>query len=183
MKTNKLTAVEDELASPMARANEDCLAVTKLLHAASQHSSSSPPPLGMLLGKVVGLDPSGLPLVAFSVFHEPHCVLARSTCPIAQSEIGREVVLGFESDDASKPLVLGLLSSPSPEQPQPKPQSVEVHLDGKQLTLSAQNEIVLRCGKASITLTRAGKVLINGEYLLSRSNGVNRIKGGSVQIN
>ena len=41
----------------------------------------------------------------------------------------------------------------------------------------------LRCGKASITLTRAGKVLIRGAYLLSRSSGVNRIKGGSVQIN
>ena len=32
-------------------------------------------------------------------------------------------------------------------------------------------------------LTRAGKVLIQGAYLLSRSTGVNRIKGGSVQIN
>ena len=30
---------------------------------------------------------------------------------------------------------------------------------------------------------RAGKVLIRGAYLLSRSSGVNRIKGGSVQIN
>ena len=49
--------------------------------------------------------------------------------------------------------------------------------------LTAEHEIVLRCGKASLTLTRAGKVLIRGTYLLSRSSGVNRIKGGSVQIN
>ena len=42
---------------------------------------------------------------------------------------------------------------------------------------------MLRCGKASITLTREGKVLIKGAYLSSRSSGVNRIKGGSVQIN
>ena len=48
---------------------------------------------------------------------------------------------------------------------------------------TAESEIVLRCGEASITLTRAGKVLIRGTYLLSRSSGVNRIKGGSVQIN
>ena len=60
---------------------------------------------------------------------------------------------------------------------------VEVKLDGQQLVLSAEQEIVLRCGEASITLTRAGKVLIRGAYLLSRSSGVNRIKGGSVQIN
>ena len=45
------------------------------------------------------------------------------------------------------------------------------------------SEIELRCGKASLILTRAGKVLIRGAYLLSRSSGVNRIKGGSVQIN
>jgi hypothetical protein len=41
----------------------------------------------------------------------------------------------------------------------------------------------LRCGKSSITLTRAGKVLIEGEYISSRSSGVNRIKGGSIQLN
>ena len=56
-------------------------------------------------------------------------------------------------------------------------------VDGEKTVVTAQKEIVLRCGKASITLTRAGKVLIRGAYLLSRSSGVNRIKGGSVQIN
>ena len=37
--------------------------------------------------------------------------------------------------------------------------------------------------KASITLTSAGKILLRGAYILNRSSGVNRIKGGSVQIN
>jgi hypothetical protein len=60
---------------------------------------------------------------------------------------------------------------------------VEARVDGHRVVLDAEQEIVLRCGKASITLTRAGKVLIRGAYLLSRSSGVNRIKGGSVQIN
>ncbi len=59
----------------------------------------------------------------------------------------------------------------------------EARLDGERVVLSADKEIVLKCGKASITLTRAGKVLIRGAYLLNRSSGVNRIKGGSVQIN
>ena len=71
-------------------------------------------------------------------------------------------------------------------QPAPGPAkagAVAVERDGERLTLTADREIVLRCGKASLTLTRAGKVLIRGAYLLSRSSGVNRIKGGSVQIN
>ena len=49
--------------------------------------------------------------------------------------------------------------------------------------LRTEEEIVFECGKASITLTKSGKILIRGAYLLSRSSGVNRIKGGSVQIN
>ena len=48
--------------------------------------------------------------------------------------------------------------------------------DGKRVTVSADQEIVLKCGDASITLTAAGKVLIRGAYLLSRSSGANRIK-------
>jgi hypothetical protein len=55
--------------------------------------------------------------------------------------------------------------------------------DGEHLELTAEREIVLRCGQASITLTRAGKVLIRGAYVLTRSSGVNRIQGGSVEIN
>jgi hypothetical protein len=47
----------------------------------------------------------------------------------------------------------------------------------------APEQLVLRCGKASITLTKAGKVLIEGSYVSSKSTGVNRIKGGSVQLN
>ncbi len=59
----------------------------------------------------------------------------------------------------------------------------EAHLDGERVVLTADKEIVLKCGKASITLTRAGKVIIRGEYVLSRSAGVNQMKGGAVKLN
>ena len=64
-----------------------------------------------------------------------------------------------------------------------QPGQVEVDADGQRLILSAKEQLVFRCGKASITLTKAGKVLIQGSYVLTRSTGVNRIKGGSVQLN
>lgn len=53
----------------------------------------------------------------------------------------------------------------------------------ERLVLTADREIVLQVGKASITLTKAGKIILRGTYVVSRSSGVNKIKGGSVQIN
>ncbi|WP_210418749.1 DUF6484 domain-containing protein [Aliikangiella coralliicola] len=57
------------------------------------------------------------------------------------------------------------------------------YIDGERVVLEGKEEITLKCGEASITLTKAGKILIRGKYLLNRSTGVNRIMGGSVQVN
>lgn len=51
------------------------------------------------------------------------------------------------------------------------------------LVISAAEQITLQCGESSITLTAAGKIILRGKYIVSRSSGVQRIKGGSVQIN
>lgn len=75
--------------------------------------------------------------------------------------------------------------APGGEAPADEP-SVERAADAtipERLELTAEKEIVLRVGDASITLTRAGKIVLRGTYVLSRSSGVNKIKGGSVQIN
>jgi hypothetical protein len=64
-----------------------------------------------------------------------------------------------------------------------KNESQIIKVDGKRITIEGEDEVVLKCGDASITLTKAGKVLIRGKYLLNRSDGVNRIMGGSVQVN
>lgn len=52
-----------------------------------------------------------------------------------------------------------------------------------ELVLTAAKQLTIRCGESSITLTAAGKIIIRGKYIVSRSSGVQRIKGGSVQIN
>lgn len=69
--------------------------------------------------------------------------------------------------------------------PQPAPRSAteSIRVDGKKVIIEGEEEVVLSCGESSITLNRNGKIVIRGKYLLSRASGVNRILGGSVEVN
>jgi hypothetical protein len=49
--------------------------------------------------------------------------------------------------------------------------------------LTGEEEVELRCGEASISLKKNGKLVIRGAYVETRAKGTNRIKGGTVQIN
>jgi hypothetical protein len=145
---------------------------------------------GVTTGLLVGVDNSGTPLVDFAANDAGRCLTARSTVVVNSRDIGRDIALMFEGGDARKPIVMGLIQRQERCQPDvptvhssTPPRSIPLEVDGDRLILTAQREIVLRCGNASITLTQAGKILIRGAYLLSASSGANRIKGASVQIN
>jgi hypothetical protein len=64
-----------------------------------------------------------------------------------------------------------------------RPGELEVEVDGETLTLSAQRQIELRCGKASLLLRRDGRVEIRGAHVVSASTGPNKVKGATVAIN
>lgn len=137
---------------------------------------------GVVVGRLVALtDASGTPLVAYSIAGRDATVRARSVVDLHGMHVGQPVVLAF--DEAGDPIVLGVLLG-SGQWPLAAPAGqVEVDADGQRIVVSAREQLVLRCGAASITLTSAGKVLIEGSYVLSRSSGTNRIKGGSIQLN
>lgn len=145
---------------------------------------------GALIGSLVAIDPRGRPLVDFAGNAPRKCVAARNTVDLEAKDVGREVALVFEGGNPEKPIIVGLLHQPQPAQPTAAPAqasqdrpAIAAKIDGEQIVLSADKEIVLRCGDASITLTKVGKILIRGKYILSRSSGVNRIAGGSIQLN
>lgn len=60
---------------------------------------------------------------------------------------------------------------------------IEADVDGRRVRLAAEQELVIACGKASITLRANGRVIIRGTHIESYSDGTNRIKGGQVRIN
>ena len=139
---------------------------------------------GVLIGQLIGMtNENRTPLVLYPGQPGTAALFARTVVDLHGPHIGRKVVLMFEAGDPAKPIVMGVLREGEGSPLDEKPNQVEVDADGERMIVTAREQVVLRCGKASITLTRAGKVLIQGSYVLSRSSGVNRIKGGSIQLN
>ncbi|MBV2122766.1 MAG: hypothetical protein KUF74_15080 [Candidatus Thiodiazotropha sp. (ex Ctena orbiculata)] len=136
---------------------------------------------GVVIGILTGLNQQREPLVVYPGNPNSESTIAKSTIQFSEEDFGCEVALLFENGDPLKPMVIGRIQHPERKNSNNKEQFAEI--DGERLVLSAEREIVLKCGKSSITLTRSGKIILRGNYLLSRSSGVNRIKGGSVQIN
>lgn len=139
---------------------------------------------GAVIGVLIGFQDDGrVPLVIFPGQMGDAAVRARATQDVHGAHIGREVVLVFEGADPNRPIIVGCMQRADGWPAQCDAVSVEVEADGARVIVSAREQLVLQCGKANITLTKAGKVLIQGTYVSSRSSGANRIKGGSVQIN
>ena len=162
----------------------DDMLLDRLLRDGPAGTAQSPDPLrtGMVVGELLAIAQEGAPLVALP--GEPSRVLAAlSLVDLHAAHIGMRVALMFDGGAADRPIVVGVLRGQAAWPLETRPGQVEVDADGERLLVTAKEQLVLRCGKASITLTKAGKVLIEGSYLLSRSSGVNRIKGGSVQLN
>ncbi|RYF80416.1 MAG: hypothetical protein EOO29_13975 [Comamonadaceae bacterium] len=139
----------------------------------------------VVLGELIAITDEGrAPIVRCGDPPGGTALRARSVVDLHGAHIGHAVVLSFEGGDPQRPIVMGVLRQANEGWPlTDAPGQIELEADGARMIVSAKEQLVLRCGKASITLTKAGKVLIQGAYVSSRSSGVNRVKGGSVQLN
>lgn len=142
-------------------------------------------------GVLVGVTAEGCPLVDFP--GNPSGPLTARVLLGAlrewrpRGEGQQEVLLGFDGGDERLPIILGRVCETVADAAVPAKATpvaeFEAHLDRRRVELHAEEEIVLRCGKSSVTLRRDGKVVVKGVEIVSRASRTNKIKGGSVNIN
>ncbi len=143
----------------------------------SKRDAAKPPREGrQCLAQLVGLI-DGQPQVELAGTVKSARLCRRLKNVLSKEHIGQDVLLLWSSQD---PVIIDLIEDRVDEE---SLDSVDTTIDGRRIHLEASDEIVLRCGNASITLRRNGRVVIRGAYVETRAKGTNRIKGGSVQIN
>jgi Domain of unknown function (DUF6484) len=146
--------------------------------------SNSVPLLAPSVGCLHGFDLLDRPLVGALKAAPGGVYAARSTVALKQAMLGREVLVVFEDGLVDRPVIVGVIESQAlRDESVAAAPGVSLRVDGERHCVEAEREIVLKCGEASITLTRAGKVIIRGSYILSRSTGYNKIKGAAIDIN
>lgn len=163
----------------------------ELTHAADLHPHA-PFMAGVHVTDIVAMDAETGVRVASPLANRDG-IAARTTIPIGPEACGQEAVVVFEDQDPARPIIIGLIQE-APVRPvegasalvEPvvrtdAPQGVTAV--GERLCLEAREEIVLRCGKSSITLRRNGHVLVRGMKIVSRARGLHKVKGAAVLIN
>ncbi len=134
------------------------------------HDGPFPGLHGVYRADIIEIGPDGRAKVMIPAVFGDAPSFAQSLVPVTPASVGRPVAVTMMGD---QPLILGLIQ---PLQP-------EVKADGETLVLEARQEMILRCGAASITMTADGRVTIRGTQVLSRSEGANRVQGATVQLN
>ncbi|HTO69767.1 MAG TPA: DUF6484 domain-containing protein [Myxococcota bacterium] len=139
---------------------------------------------GVVLGRLVAFREDGAPLVHFEGCADGAPVAALVVGSLSDDDVGADVALALAAGDARRPVVLGRTRAAIPAAERARAASpLETSADGQTVALTAGRQLVLRVGRATITLTQDGRIVIRGGQLVSRASGVNRIQGGSVQIN
>lgn len=127
---------------------------------------------GLTLGRLVGLIDGG-PLVLLPGQTIP--VPAASACVLNDGDAGKRVAVMFIDSDPGAPLIIGTIAEDqATASARPVPDRLE---------LQAKNEIVLKCGRATLRLLADGTAVLRGVNVVTRAAATNRIRGGNVQIN
>ena len=137
---------------------------------------------GVCVGKIVGIAENGRAIVDYPGNQSGpiEANTAADTSNVPQDKVnGLPVILVVDREGENLPVIIGVVRDTFFTATQPE----ESQEPDKTLSLEAKDEIVMRCGKSSLTMRNDGKIVVSGTQLTSRATCTNRIKGGSVAIN
>jgi hypothetical protein len=149
---------------------------------------------GVTVGRIVRINQHGQAMVDYSG-NELGPIPARSTLDRELLELAlpgirqTPVLLVFEDCDPTLPIIVGCVHETlvAPERTNQAVFSAEgprdLAVDGRSVTLEANEEIVLRCGESSLTLKKNGRIVLKGNDIVSRASRTNKLKGAAVAIN
>lgn len=152
---------------------------------------ATPPatPRAPSLAELVGFSEQGFPVIVVS--GDEHALEVPTTVDLGPDDRGCTLLVTFVDGNPEQPMVTGRVQPPRPplERNDPSPSTISasgplrVEADGEIITIEAERELVLRCGKASLRLRKDGFVEVRGLDVVSRAERSNWIKGGSVALN
>jgi len=132
---------------------------------------------GVAIGLLLTFE-NNKPMVVFAGNEKDHAIAARATVALGSADIGKEVALLFEDGNIERPLIVGRIIDPVRVE-----DATSVIRDGELVRVTADEQLELRCGKASIVMKKTGHITIRGTYVTSHASASNRIRGGSVNLN
>lgn len=133
---------------------------------------------GVVIGIFLGFGEDA-PLVVFPGNPQETAIPARSLTELTSAMIGAEVALLFQEGDPNRPLIVGRIVEPSRK----SAGAAQMIRDGERVTITGDERVELRCGKATIIMEKDGRITIRGTYVTSHASATNRIRGGSVNLN
>lgn len=160
----------------------DAVTLTSAIAADEVPFASPPATTGQVCrGRLVGFADGGrTPLVTLA---GPIACRAETTVDLHGAHIGHDVVALVEAGAEPKILVIGVVRRDESTLLRDLPARVDLSADGERMTVEARNQLVLRCGRASLTLHADGRVEVRGDTIVSQAVGANHVRGGSVQLN
>ena len=147
----------------------------------------------VVIGILVGFSDRGQPLVAFTNNGADICQPALYTGHLSYENAGKRVALLFPAGDVHKPMIIGIVrdnikdainvNAQSDQSDSIQTNTMSLQINQRKIELNAEDEIVLRCGRARIELSKNGHVAVKGLSIDSSAEKLHRIKGAKTEIN
>lgn len=126
------------------------------------------------LGRVAEVDEKRILVEVPSLGSAPR--KAHSLVAYSDFAVDDQVVVAHVPGGEADIVILGRLFNPvAPPR--------DVRVNGRKVAIEANTELILRCGEATIRIAHDGLVAVRGDRVVTQARGVNRIRGGSVEIN